>query len=358
MLKRFFKTSLVLALVGVVFLVGALIFIRFYFSSFAQKAQHISQAVVDIPRGSSLRRVSELLYEQKIVDNASIYYWYMRLGRNDGNKIQAGYYQFDGTMTNEAIADSLRSGYDRAYKIVFKEGETIADLVLTLEKNGLVTEAQFIDAMIKSDILQLIPVPEVRARRMLKNDMGGIEGYLFPDTYFFTKKDSAESIIKKMHQRLLEKLDVTFADRMKEISESLHTVLTLSAIVEKETGDPKERPIIASVYRNRLMKKMRLQADPTVIYGIKDYDGKIRKADLINFHPYNTYKIQGLPPGPIASAGLESIRAVLWPSESKFIYFVSKNDGTHIFCENLACHNQAVKKWQVDYWKPKAQAQK
>jgi UPF0755 protein len=95
-----------------------------------------------------------------------------------------------------------------------------------------------------------------------------------------------------------------------------------------------------------------------VIYGIKDYDGKIRKADLETFHPYNTYKIQGLPPGPIAASGLSAIRAVLWPSESKYIYFVSRNDGTHVFCENLRCHNQAVKKWQIDYWKPTARGKK
>lgn len=355
MWKRYAK-ALALSSGGSLLALGLfLLFLKFYFRSYAEKPQTLAQAMVEIPRGTPLKGVSLLLHQQKIIDNPSIFYWYMRLGRSDGNKIQAGFYQFDGVMTMKAIADSLRTGRDRAYKIVFKEGETLNDLVASLEKNGLVSEAQFIEAMRASEILALIPDPLVKERRFLKNDMGGIEGYLFPDSYFFTQKDGAEAIIKKMHQRLLDKLKGPVLERMKERGLSLHEVLTLAAIVEKETGALSERPVIASVYQNRLAQKMRLQADPTVIYGIKDYNGKIRKSDLLTFHPYNTYKIQGLPPGPIAAAGLESIRAVLWPSESKFIYFVSRNDGTHIFCENLNCHNQAVKKWQVDFWKPTAQ---
>lgn len=356
MLKSF-KVLFRLGVLTFVAGVAALIFIKLYFDSFAHKEQQIDQASVEIPYGTPLSKVSQLLYENKIISQPSIFYWYLRLGRKGGSKIQAGYYQFDGTRTNEQIADSLKTGYDKAIKIVFKEGETLLDLVSSLEKNGLIKEEQFIEAMIKSEILDSIP-HAVKSRSVLKNDMGGLEGYLFPDTYFFTKKDTALSIIRKMHKRLLDKLAGEIFERLEERGQSLHEVLTLAAIVEKETGVPFERPIIASVYQNRLAHKMRLQADPTVIYGIKDYNGKIRKSDLLTLHAYNTYKIPGLPPGPIAAPGLESIRAVLWPSETKFLYFVSKNDGSHIFCENIACHNRAVKTWQIDYWKKRAQANK
>lgn len=350
-IRFFFNVSVLILALAVM----ALVALKSYVGVFA-KSSHEVHAMVEIPRGSSLKNVCELLYEQGIIENKQLFYWYIRLGRKEGNKVQAGFYQFDGFITNEAIVNSLKSGRDRAYKITFKEGETLINLVQNLTESGLITEEEFIAAMKDSPILSFIPEPLVTKRQNLKNDMGGVEGYLFPDTYFFTKKDGAHHIISTMHNRLMEKLDGPIMERIKERGQSLHEVLTLAAIVEKETGAAFERPIIASVYQNRLMKRMRLQADPTVIYGIKDYDGKIHKSDLLNYHPYNTYTISALPPGPIAAPGLLSIRAVLWPSETNYLYFVSKNDGTHIFCENLNCHNQAVKKWQIDFFKSAARS--
>lgn len=329
--------------------------VYYYFSHFAKEEQSVSNIIVQIPYGTSIKRVSELLYENKLIKNPRIYYWYLRLYRKDSSRIQAGYYAFENIVTPELIASRLQTGRDQAYKLVFKEGETLIDLVKSLEDLGLATKESFEEAMKSPEIVALIGASALRPRSSLVNNMGGIEGYLFPDSYFFSRKDSALSVIKKMHQRLLDKLDHNILERMKEQNKSLHEVLTLAAIVEKETGAPVERPLIASVYQNRLKIGMRLQADPTVIYGIKNYEGKIRKVDLLTFHPYNTYKITGLPPGPIASPGLESIRAVLWPATTKYLFFVSKNDGSHEFCENLACHNKAVRTWQIDYFKKAAQ---
>ena len=183
-----------------------------------------------------------------------------------------------------------------------------------------------------------------------KNAAAAIEGYLFPDTYFFAKSDQAAQIIKKMYERLLQVLSRESIPPMAASRDYLHRLLTLASIVEKETGNAGERSIIASVYYNRLAKGMRLQADPTVVYGLKDYDGKIHKKDLITPHPYNTYTMKGLPPGPIAAVGVDAIRAVLKPDRTNFLYFVSKNDGSHEFCETLACHNKAVRRWQIDYF--------
>ncbi len=154
-----------------------------------------------------------------------------------------------------------------------------------------------------------------------------------------------------MHTRLLSKIDAAMWQRIAELKADLNSVLTLASIIEKETGNPAERAVISSVYQNRLAIGMRLQADPTVIYGIKDYDGKIRKRDLLSHHPYNTYTIAGLPPGPISSVGIEAIRAALWPEKTNYLYFVSRNDGSHIFCENITCHNKAVQQWQINFFK-------
>ena len=321
-----------------------------YFCTLGERKFVVSEAMVEIPFGSSLKRVSELLADAQVIKSPKLFAWYLRLGRSDGAKIQAGYYLFSGELSFQSLAERLQSGADQSFRVTFKEGQTLVDLVQSLAEVGLADEDKFIAAMTSQEILNLIN-PVVIGRKNLRNDVGGIEGYLFPDTYFFSKKDNAATIIKKMHAQLLTKLDFAIWQRIDELNTNLNEVLTLASIIEKETGNVNERPIISSVYRNRLAIGMRLQADPTVIYGIKNYDGKIRKADLLAYHPYNTYQIQGLPPGPISSVGLAAIRAALWPEKTKFFYFVSRNDGSHVFCADLGCHNKAVRLWQIDYFK-------
>jgi UPF0755 protein len=351
MIRIFTQVCLGLFILFLMTVLSAGFLLANYFKSIAKESININEAIVEIPYGSSLRLVSEILFAANVINSDKKFYWYLRIGRKDSNKIQAGYYSFDGELTNKQIADRLLLGRDRSFKIVFKEGQTLVDLANILEDMGLASKAEFQAAITSDEIVKMINAPTISDRNGLSNDIGGIEGYLFPDTYFLTKKDGALKIIKKMHQRLLEKLNGNVLARLKESQMSLHEVLTLAAIIEKETSDESERPLISSVYHNRLKLGMKLQADPTVIYGIKNYDGKIRKLDLLTYHPYNTYKIVGLPPGPIAAPGIKSIYAALWPQNSDYLYFVSKNDGTHVFCQNLICHNQAVRKWQIDFFK-------
>lgn len=332
------------------FLIGAF-FVSRYFVSVGDETKVINETMVAIPYGSSLRKVSEIIAFAGVVDSAPKFYWYMRLGRLDGGKIQAGYYDFAGDVSKRLVAERLLSGKDQSFRVTYKEGQTLVDLVQVLTALELINKEDFITAMRSPEILGLIPFKDGHKRQSLENDMGGIEGYLFPDTYFFSKRDTAPDVIKKMYGRLLALLDETIIARMHEQGLGLHEVLTIASIIEKETGIKAERPVIASVYKNRMQKGMRLQADPTVIYGIKNYAGKISKADLKLLHPYNTYQIKGLPPGPIAAPGIDSIKAALWPAETKLLYFVSRNDGTHEFCETIACHNKAVKIWQIDYFK-------
>jgi UPF0755 protein len=349
--KTFIKIFLGLSLAYVIGLFSLSFAVSRYYAWWAASSFTVTEKLLEIPYGSSLRRVSLLLQEANIIKNPRAFYWYMRLGRNDQDRIQAGYYKFSGLIDHRHIAHRLLKGVDRSLILTFREGETIKDLANNLDGMGLLAKEDFLKAMTSEEIISLIKAPNAEARKALENDVGGIEGYLFPDTYFFSKKDSAASIIRKMHERLQSRLDEEIKARLLSLGMSLHEVLTLASIIEKETGDPKERALISSVYHNRIKARMRLQADPTVIYGMKNYQGKIAKADLLAFHSYNTYKILGLPPGPIASPGLLAIRAALWPEETRYLYFVSNNDGTHEFCETITCHNKAVKKWQIDYFK-------
>lgn len=339
--KAFGKYFVICVAIVFMAIFGATFFVNKYFKAYSQKERVVQEVVVEIPYGSSLRQVARLLSIAGVIEDAKEFYWYLRLGRNDGHRMQAGFYNFSGKVNPSLVASRLLFGVDQSFKLVFKEGESLKDLARKIEELGLGEKSAFL-------------ATARGLENVLTGKNVGIEGYLFPDTYYFSKKDKAEGIIKKMNARLLSKLNPEILARISELNTNLHEVLTLASIIEKETGNPSERPIIASVYKNRLRIGMRLQADPTVIYGIEDYDGKIRKKDLLKAHPYNTYKITGFPPGPIASAGIEAIRAALWPIESKFLYFVSKNDGSHIFCGDLSCHNRAVLTWQIEFFKKTA----
>ncbi|MDP6626047.1 MAG: endolytic transglycosylase MltG, partial [Nitrospinota bacterium] len=174
-----------------------------------------------------------------------------------------------------------------------------------------------------------------------------LEGYLFPDTYYFEKKISDYDILKKMVDAFRKKIMIQeIMVEAKKSNLSLHEIVTLASVIEKETGKEEERPLISAVFHNRLRKKMRLQSDPTVIYAIRNFDGNLRKKDLRIDSPYNTYRYAGLPPGPIANPGLSSIKTAMQPAKANYLYFVSKKDGEHKFSSTLKEHNQAVLKYQ------------
>jgi UPF0755 protein len=174
-----------------------------------------------------------------------------------------------------------------------------------------------------------------------------LEGYLFPDTYFFPKGMSAESLAASMVERFENQFLPEWRVRADELKLSIHEVVTLASIIEKETGEASERPIISSVFHNRLKKNMRLESDPTVIYGIEDFDGNITRKHLKTATPYNTYTMKGLPPGPIANPGGASIQAALYPAKTDFLFFVSRKDRTHQFSTTIDEHNAAVRKYQL-----------
>jgi len=251
-----------------------------------------------------------------------------------GRNIKAGEYHLNTHMSPLSVLDILRKGRIITHAVTIPEGFTRKQIAEALAQKGLVSKKEF---------LRFTADPEV-----VKNygiSASTLEGYLYPDTYHFARNLTAKAIVEVMVKRFREAFD-PLRERAAELGIDVEEVVTLASIVEKETGLADERPLIASVFLNRLRKGIRLASDPTVIYGIRDFNGNLTRDDLMTRTPYNTYMIKGLPAGPIANPGIASIRAVLYPAETDYLYFVSKNDGSHYFSKTLSEHNQAVRKYQ------------
>ena len=264
--------------------------------------------------------------------------------KGDDKKLKAGEYYLSASMTPNQILGVLVEGKPYLYRLTIPEGFNLKQIAAEVAAQGLGDSRAFLD--LASD-------PSTAA--LYQIEAKNLEGYLFPDTYLFPKGVPTATIIDKMVHRFKEKFRPQWQDRARELHMSVHEIVTLASIIEKETGDPAERPLISSVFHNRLKKKMRLESDPTVIYGIKDFDGNIKRRHLNTKTPYNTYIIKGLPPGPIASPGLAAIEAALYPADTSFLFFVSKKDKTHHFSATIKEHNRAVRKYQLGrHRKPKS----
>lgn len=251
-------------------------------------------------------------------------------------RIQAGEYALRGDMAPRDVLESLARGRVRLHRITVPEGVTLRQIAVLLEEAGLGTEAEF---------RRLAADPGVAAAEDLPADT--LEGYLFPDTYHFPRDYPPREILKTMVRRFRGEITDAWRQRAAELGFTLHQVVTLASIIEKETGNPEERHLISSVFHNRLRQGMRLETDPTVIYGLADFDGNLTREHMRTPSPYNTYLIKGLPPGPIASPGRAALEAALFPADSGYLFFVSRQDGTHQFSTNWKAHQQAVRKHQL-----------
>jgi UPF0755 protein len=301
---------------------------------------------VTIPKGAGPQQIAKILEEKGVIGDQKLFYRYVRFVAKKQAALKAGDYVLSPKMTPDEIIALLEKGIPPEVRFTVREGLRKEEVAEIIAKAGFGTKDEIIKLMNDPKLIADFGVPA--------GVQGGIDGYLFPDTYQFPKKTTPEKILRKMRARLDDVIDDSMKARMKEMDWSLHKTLTLAAIVEKETGAPQERPRISAVFHNRMKKKMKMQTDPTVIYGIPNYDGNIRKDDLLRDHPYNTYVISGLPPGPIAQPGLEAIKAALFPASTNDLYFVARGDaGEHEFCPTLECHNAAVQKWQVEFYAKK-----
>lgn len=289
--------------------------------------------VITIKEGLSLNDVAQVLEKKQIITNKSIFMLWARV-MGYSRKIKAGEYKLSSSMAPIRILEILTRGIIITHPVTIPEGYNGAQIAELLSENQLIKKDHFLSLLKDSSPLEKYGISSPT-----------LEGYLYPDTYHFGKGLSAESIINTMIDRFYKVIE-PFKDRIDEQDLSIEEIVTLASIVEKETGKADERPIIASVFLNRLKKNMRLESDPTVIYGMDDFSGNITRKDLANPTKYNTYIIRGLPPGPIANPGLDSIKAILYPSKTDYFYFVSKNNGSHQFSKTLQEHNRAVKTYQ------------
>jgi UPF0755 protein len=289
---------------------------------------------VRIPKGATYREAIEIFFKEGIIHDRT---FFLIIGRITGldRKIRAGYYSIFKSMNTLDLLKILRRGQIIEYEVTIVEGDSLWEVAEKLAAKGIVTQEEFFRLASDEDFLASFGIDAV-----------SFEGYLFPETYNIPKGMEPQEAIGMMINTFREK----YSDKMEERAEELHfterEVLTLASIIEKEAITDEERPIISAVYHNRLKKRMLLQADPTAIYGVKSAKEKITSADIRKKTPYNTYVIKGLPPGPIASPGLKSIMAALYPANVPYIYFVSNNDGTHHFSVTAKEHEAAVNSYR------------
>jgi len=289
---------------------------------------------VPVSKGMNFKEITSLLKKEGIINKV---YAFELLGRAIGitKKVRAGYYSLSPNMPMIEVLMTLKKGNIIEYSLSIPEGFTIDDIAETLEKTGLVKGQDFISITHDRGFI-----------KALGFEADSMDGYLFPDTYLLPKGITTQEIAERMVGRFREVITPEIEKRARDLGFTITQIITLASIIEREAKVDAERPLISAVYHNRLRKGMSLQADPTAIYGRKRLNERITKRDLQAKSPYNTYRIHGLPPGPIANPGEKSINAALYPANVDYLFFVSKNDGTHYFSRTAKEHIEAVLKYQ------------
>ncbi len=297
------------------------------------------ERVVEIPPGATIAEVAQGLAGEGVVSDGERFFLYERL-RHAGRKLKHGEYGFTLPMSPEQVLDHLLSGKVKTYKVTVPEGLRMDQIAPLFAEVGVASGVALLSAMKDAGLMKKLGVPAVNA-----------EGFLFPDTYVLPKGRAPAQIVAEMVAHFRGAYEKARAEPGADLSLGELRTVTLASIIEKETGAPAERPRISCVFRNRLRRGMKLQTDPTVIYAMLlaegHFDGDLTKKMLLTPHPYNTYTVYGLPPGPIANPGLAALEAAFHPAPCRDLYFVAKGDGTHAFCPTLVCHNQNVERYQI-----------
>ncbi len=292
-------------------------------------------AFVEIKQGMGLKDSAYLLKKKGVIKNRIFFL----LGHKiyfKGKTIKAGEYKFEFPLSLYEVLRKITNGEIYLHKITIPEGSTIDDIATILEDEGVLAGDEFIKACKRTDLVFQI-----------SEEAENLEGFLFPDTYFFPKGMNPGEVAEIMVDRFKEKVR-SYIKMAEKSGLNFYKVLILSSLIEKETGVPAEKPLVSSVFHNRLKRGMLLQCDPTVIYAMKKegiYQYPLKKEDLSFLSPYNTYIHKGLPPGPICNPGIDSINSALNPAKTDYLYFVSNGDGTHTFTSDLSSHNRAVRNY-------------
>jgi UPF0755 protein len=286
--------------------------------------------VVEVPPRTSAMSIAQLLQEKRLISDAQKFYLLCRY-RKAASRLRAGEYGFLSPTTPDQVLEKLIQGKVLLHRVTFPEGATVWDVARALEEQGLGSAR---------DITRFAHDPELM--RSLGINGPNLEGYLFPETYYFPKSQDAQTLLRAMVQQFRQQFPEAWLKRADEIGMRVQDAVTLASIVEKEAAVDSERTLIASVFHNRLKKNMPLQSDPTSVYDLPGFSGPVTSAHLKRQSPYNTYLIKGLPVGPICNPGRKSLEAVLYPETTSYFYFVSNLDGTHRFSATNAEHQQAV----------------
>ena len=283
--------------------------------------------------GYSFRKFAGELESSGIISSARVFVIYARIRGADA-RVKAGSYQFSDGLSPAEILRRMVTGEIFVYRFAVPEGYSMFQVAELLESRGLFKKEAFLKQCVSREFVK---------------DLGingkSVEGYLFPSTYNIPPGMDEAGVIRMMVGQFDKVYEQKFADRAKALGISRSSVITLASIIEKEAVKPAERPLIASVFRNRINRGMPLQSDPTAVYGVRSFAGKVTKQDIMRRSPYNTYAIKGLPPGPIGNPGSEAIEAVLVPASTNYLYFVARKDGSHFFSATLEEHNRAVRKY-------------
>lgn len=291
--------------------------------------------VIEIKPGSSFARIAQQLADSGVVSDAGRFILLARW-RQTASQVHAGQYQFESTARPDEILDRLVAGDIRKFQTTIPEGFNLRDIAARLGNTGIGSAEEFLALCYDAEFLKELAI-----------EATSLEGYLFPETYTYTASTAPRQLLKTMVAQLNSQLTPELLASAATLNLDRHQLLTMASIIEKEAGNVTEMPVISSVFHNRLRLGIPLQADPTVIYGVADFDGNLTRRHLNTPTPYNTYQKRGLPPGPIASPGRFALHAAANPEVSKYLYFVSRGDGTHEFSTTLTDHNRAVRRYQL-----------
>jgi UPF0755 protein len=295
-------------------------------------------AVVEVRRGDSLTRVIQRLLGQNLLRNPGMFRL-LAIIRGDTGRIKAGEYFLEGAVSPNGLLDFLVQGSTRDIALTIPEGFSLRDIADRLDRMNLGHGAEFLRLCRDKAFIASLNLP-------INPKAPSLEGYIFPETYYLQPGLGEARLIGMMVGVFRNRVGALLSQNSRSNGLTPYESLILASIIEKETGAASERKLISGVFHNRLKARMRLDSDPTVIYGVKSFNGNLTRVHLRQRTPWNTYKIFGLPVTPIANPGLHSIRAALSPARVNYLYFVSKGDGTHVFSTNLKAHNRAVYKYQ------------
>jgi UPF0755 protein len=304
---------------------------------FVPSSKTASTKVIFIKKGTPLRKVSEVLEQEGIIKNRHFFVFLTTiLGKK--TRIKAGEYEFHTPMLPLDVLSALAKGQVKHHLVTIPEGFTLSQIAQLFENLNLIENKGFLQKTSSPAFINALGLSQLAGPTL--------EGYLFPDTYHLLREMDPEEVIRMMVHQFRKVFGPDFSHWASELRISEREVVILASIIEKETSLSEEKPLISAVFHNRLKKKIPLQSDPTVIYGIRNFNGNLTKDDLMRPAPYNTYLLGGLPPTPICNPGKDSLLAAVHPAPVSYLYFVSKNDGSHYFSSDIEEHNRAVWKYQ------------